>query len=229
VNPRDFSRSPAPTQAPWVFRCAGAEARVHPFWLNTTLRIAFALVLAGAIPAFADEPFTKSLSPQEFSAAGLGKLTPAELAALDALVQGRESGAVAVAKDATAKQVAQTVRVQVQAEDKKEAQKQATAGFMTRMKVMLKPGTEIEYTTLDAAIVPPFDGYEPGSVLTLTNGQRWKIADNDSDYCKAVTTPVPVRIIPGALGSFFMDIQGSGRPRVKFIGNVLSMPAPSGK
>jgi hypothetical protein len=141
-------------------------------------------------------------------------------------VQGRQAGAVAVAKDTTAKQVAQKVRVEVQAEDKKEAQKQA--GFMERMKVMLKPGTEIEYTTLDAAIAPPFKGYEPGSVLTLTNGQRWRVVDNDSDYCKPVMTPVPVHIVPGSMGSFFMSIQGSGRPRVKFIGNVLSMPSPSG-
>jgi len=28
-----------------------------------------------------------------------------------------------------------------------------------------------------------------------------------------------VRIVPGALGGFFMDIEGCGRPRVRFAGN----------
>jgi hypothetical protein len=193
-----------------------------------TTRFAIIVALVCASAARGDDSFTKSLSPQDFAAAGLGKLTPAELASLDALIQGREAGAVAVAKDATATEVARQVRVQVQDEDKKAAQKAASAGFVERMRVMLKPGTEIQYTTLDSAIVPPFDGYEPGSVLTLTNGQRWRVTETDGDACRLSRVPVPVHIIPGALGSFFMEIQGCGRPRVKFVGNVLAVPAPTG-
>jgi hypothetical protein len=189
-----------------------------------TYRLACVLALAFVTPAFADEPFTKTLTPQDFAAAGLGKLTPEELATLDSLVHASQSGAVAVAKDQTAKEVAQTVRVQVQAEDKKAEEKKASTGFFDRFKVTLKPGTEIEYTSLDAAILPPFDGYEKGTVLTLDNGQRWVVTDDSSDYRNPVKKPVPVHIYPGSMGSFFMDIQGSGRARVKFLSSILVMP-----
>jgi len=191
-----------------------------------THRLACVLFLACVSPALADDSFTKSLSPQDFAAAGLGKLTPAELATLDILVHGNQAGAVAVAKDQTAKEVAQTVRVQVQAEDKKESEKKESAGFFERFKVTLKPGTEVQYSTLDAAILLPFDGYEKGTILTLDNGQRWAVTDDSSDYRKPAKKPVHVHIYPGALGSFFMEIEGSGRPRVRFVSNVLSFQAP---
>ncbi len=132
---------------------------------------------------------------------------------------------MAVAKDETTKQVTQVVRQQVKAEDQQQAVKQASAGFLDRMKVLLKPGTEIEYSTLESAIVPPFDGYDPGSVLTLENGQRWKVVDDSSDYRRKVLTPVPVKIVPGSMGSFFMEITGSGRPKVKYVGSMLAIPA----
>lgn len=191
-----------------------------------TIRLTCLLALALVSPVLADDlPFTKGLSPTDFAAAGLGKLTPEELSALDALVHAREAGAVAVAKDETTKQVTQVVRQQVKAEDQQQAVKQASAGFLDRMKVLLKPGTEIEYSTLESAIVPPFDGYDPGSVLTLENGQRWKVVDDSSDYRRKVLTPVPVKIIPGSMGSFFMEITGSGRPKVKYVGSMLAIPA----
>jgi hypothetical protein len=189
-----------------------------------TYRLACVLALAFVTPALAEEPFTKTLTPQDFAAAGLGKLTPEELATLDSLVHASQSGAVAVAKDQTAKEVAQTVRVQVQAEDKKAEEKKASTGFFDRFKVTLKPGTEIEYTSLDAAILPPFDGYEKGTVFTLDNGQRWVVVDDSSDYRNPAKKPVPVHIFPGSMGSFFMDIQGGGRPRVKFLSSILVMP-----
>jgi hypothetical protein len=190
-----------------------------------SFRLACILALAFVTPAFAEASFTKTLSPQDFAAAGLGKLTPEELSALDSLVHARQSGAVAVAKVETAKEVAQTVRVQVQAEDKKEDEKKASAGFFDRFKVTLKPGTEIQYTTLDATIVPPYEGYEKGTILTLDNGQRWAVADDSDDY-HSTSKPVHVHIYPGSMGSFFMEIEGAGRPRVKFVSNVLTFQAP---
>jgi hypothetical protein len=190
-----------------------------------TLRLACILALSCATTALGDDAsFTKSLPPQDFSAAGLDKLTPAELNALDALVHARQAGAVAVAKDETAKEVENTVRVRVQAEDQKSEEKKASAGFIDRMKVMLKPGTEIGYTTLDSTILLPYDGYEVGTVFTLSNGQRWQVLDS-SDYEGAAKEPVPVHIVPGSMGSFFMEIERGGRPRVKFVGNVMVIPA----
>ncbi|HEY5079381.1 MAG TPA: hypothetical protein VII43_06020, partial [Opitutaceae bacterium] len=152
------------------------------------LSLILAVLCAGTLRA--DDSFTKTLSPEDFQAAGLGKLSPDELAKLDALVRGEKAGAVAKAKEETTQvvtaavtekvtatvteKVTATVREQVKAEDKKaEEKKAASASFMQRVKVVLKPGTEIEYSTLDAMLVPPFHGWEKDTIFRLTNGQKW--------------------------------------------------------
>jgi len=204
--------------------------------MNSRLTLICA-ILAGTVVR-GDDSFTKSLTPADFQAAGLAKLTPEELARLDELVRARQSGAVAAAKQETTKAVAaavreettktvtEQVRQQVQAEDHKAAQKQASAGFIDRMKVLLKPGTEIEYTTLDATLATPFYGWRKGTVFTLTNGQRWVVTDDARYWAPAPGKTVHVRIIPGSMGSFFMDIEDGGRPRVKFLGNTAPAQAP---
>jgi hypothetical protein len=193
-------------------------------------RLTLILALACSTAARADDSFTKSLSPEDFQAAGLGKLTPDELARLDALIQGEKTGAVAKAKEETTqvvteqvrKQVTEQVRQQVKAEDFTEAQKKP--GIVDRLKVVLRPGTVVEYTTLDATIAPPFKGWQKGTILTLTNGQRWVVTDGDQYWAPKTYTPVRVHIVPGVLGSFFMEIENGGRPRVKFLDDASASP-----
>jgi hypothetical protein len=184
------------------------------------LTLSFALLSCAA--ARADDSFTGALSPADFQAAGLGKLTPEELARLNQLVRGQQTGAVAKATAETAQKVSTTVRAQVQAEDKK----QQSAGILDRMKVMLKPGTEIEYTTLDSTLVAVQELRfgKDGAVFTLANGQRWVTAVDD-DWPDPKVRTVRVRVVPGSMGSFFLDIEHGGRPRVKFAGNVAPAPA----
>ncbi|HEY1794291.1 MAG TPA: hypothetical protein VGG34_15355 [Opitutaceae bacterium] len=180
-----------------------------------------ALILALAcLPAVrADEPFTKGLSQADFEAAGLGKLTPGELARLDALVGSRQAGAVAKTRDETARVVTEKVKA--------EALRQQSEGIVDRMKVILKPGTRIEYTSLDAEIAPPFREWEKGTVFHLSNGQLWVATDADDVYFgPPIKKPAHVKIIPGSMGSFFIDIEGCGRARVKFLG-MAPVPKPS--
>jgi hypothetical protein len=200
--------------------------------VNTINRVTLALALSVAAAARADDSFTKGLSPSDFAAAGLGKLTPDELAKLDSLVRGQQTGAVKRATEETTKAVAAAVRQEVQAEDRKAAQSQPAApGLVDRMKVLLKPGTQIEYTTLDATLLPPFNGWQRGTVFTLSNGQRWVASDNDEYWAPRTDKPLHVRIVPGMLGSFFMEIENGGRPRVKFLGSSpvpqAAQPAPA--
>jgi len=206
-------------------------------------RLTLILAVACASAAYGQDSFTKSLSPADFQAAGLSKLTPEELAALDALVQGRQTGAVAKAKEETKvettkvvaeqvrqqvtqevrQQVTQEVTQKVKAEDQQAEQKKAAStGFIEKLKVVLKPGTEIEYTAMDAVLLPPFEGWEKGTVFTLTNGQRWVVTDENQYWAPRRQTPVHVRIEPGFVGSFFMEIEKGGRPRVKFLDNVAA-------
>ncbi len=149
----------------------------------------------------ADDSFTKGLTPADFQAAGLGKLTPEELAKLDALVEGKQTGAVVQAKEETAKVVTETVRKQVQEEDKKAEQekkkKEASAGILTRLKVVLKPAPTSSTPRLDAMLAPPFNGWGKGTYLNLTNGQIWVVTDDGHYQTAPITAPVPVRITPG--------------------------------
>jgi hypothetical protein len=185
-------------------------------------RLTLFLALACAAPLWADDSFTKALSPADFQAAGLGKLTPDELSRLDQLVRGQQTGAVAKAKEETAKSVSLLVRAQVQAEDLKKE----SAGILEKVKVMLKPGTEVVYTTLDSAIVAihEIDFGKGGAVFTLANGQRWMTSEDD-DWPSTKSGPVRARVVPGSMGSFFLDIEHGGRPRVRFVGNVAPAQA----
>jgi hypothetical protein len=185
-------------------------------------RLTLSLALLSCAAARADDSFTGALSPADFQAAGLDKLTPEELARLNQLVRGQQTGAVAKATAETTQKVSSTVRAQVQAEDKK----QQSAGFVGRLKVILKPGTEIEYTTLDSTLVAVRElkfGKE-GAVFVLANGQRWVTAEDDN-WPDPKARTVHVRLVPGSMGSFFLDIEHGGRPRVKFAGSEAPAPA----
>jgi hypothetical protein len=232
-------------------------------------RIAPLLFLVAALLAptvvRADGSFSQGLTPDQFQAAGLGKLTPDELARLDALVAARVSGQVqakvqeqvtvvkeevkAQAREEAKAEVAATVQAQVQAqvdaqvkakvaaEVKAHDDAQAKAAVEARAStgstilgrieaVILKPGTHIEYTTLESAIRPGFHGWHKGTVLTLVNGQRWQVTDDGQYVCPHVYAPVKVKVVPGSFGSFFMEIDGGGSPTVKFIDDAPMVSHP---
>jgi hypothetical protein len=188
-----------------------------------------ALVLSALLVASAraDDSFTQSLSPDDFKAAGLDKLTPEELAKLDKLVHGEKAGAAAKATEETTKVVTEEVRQQVQAEDRSAAQKAAAStSIMEKLSVVLRPGTRVEYSTLDAVLVGRSRAWRKGTVFTLTNGQQWVVSDEGSDWESPTDKPIHVRIVPASMGSFFMEIEGGGRPRVKFLRNLSEPAAP---
>lgn len=214
-----------------------------------------ARVLAlGASLAGAEAPFSQAVSPPDFAAAGLSKLSPEELARLDALVRAYGSGALEAAKrEAAAASVARTeaerrareaeaLATRAEADAKSAAARASTAeadakravahasatdadgrkslSLLGRAKVLLTPGTEIEYSTVESRIVGDFRGWERGTVFTLENGQRWRVESSDSYVSPSVHAPA-VKITPGMLGSFFLNVEGV-RPRAKvaIIGTV---------
>lgn len=182
----------------------------------------------------AEERFSKSVPAAEFSAAGLSKLSPEELARLDALVRDYKSGALeaarreaAVAADArakaevAAKRAEATARSEADRAERAEAKarvadaadKKSDASLLTRAKVLLTPGTQIEYTTVDAKLVGEFRGWQPRMVFTLDNGQRWQVISADS-YVVSIEQAPKVKIVPGVLGTFWMHVEGH-RQRAK--------------
>lgn len=156
----------------------------------------------------AEEVFTKAVAKGDFTAAGLGKLSPEELARLDGLVRDYQSGALAAAEarvfaEARRAEGAKVVRAQSEAGGEKKTER----GLLARAKVLLVPGTEIAYATVESRIAGNFTGWDGRAVLTLENGQRWQIA-NGGNYS---TPPLPspqVKIAPASLGGFWMTIEG---------------------
>src|ERR1700722_2674497 len=85
-----------------LYRCAWGAARVDRPCRTMISRLTISIALLSCAAARADDSFTGALSPADFQAAGLGKLTPDEIARLNQLVRGQQTGAVAKATAETA-------------------------------------------------------------------------------------------------------------------------------
>ena len=206
-------------------------------------RLVLAVCCAVGLAGRAAESFIQTVPPAEFNAAGLDKLTPAELTRLDALVQRYRAGELEAARrtaaaEAEAKAVEQVRAAKAEAEARATAQVQAAkaetatanaqktaqardakgggiAGFFSR--VILPAGTEVEYEKAETEIVGVFAGYTPGTVFVLANGQRWRVVSGTY-----VTGPMPevrkVTIEPGLMGSFYLRFEGVGvQPKVSLV------------
>jgi hypothetical protein len=163
----------------------------------------------------AQDTFSTAVRPEEFAAAGLAKLSPAERARLDALVEAYKTGALAavrreaetaaVARVAAEARAAKAERAVEEAKAEAKQMKKAEAGFLAKAKVMLTPGTEVEYLAVESRIKGAFTGWEGRAIFTLENGQRWQLANADSYYTPTMDGP-KVMITPAALGGFWMSI-----------------------
>jgi hypothetical protein len=155
--------------------------------------LVLALGAALALPA-AEPGFSGSLTPEDFAAAGLGKLSPEERARLDALIAAggsrRPAAKESPAGIATAVAPAPPSRVVAPT---------ATA--------RLPIGTRVEFVGEDSEIEGVFRGFSVGTVFRLKNGSAWRVVGNSYD-----TGPDPavkkVRIQPGSLGSTFLIFEG---------------------
>lgn len=168
------------------------------------MRLAFLCVCLAAalgVARAAQPPFSASLSPEDFAAAGLGKLTPAERAHLDALVRGQRPAAPPAA-------------VVAAAGDQPAAS--ASSSLLGRAKVLLTPGTQVEYATVEGRLAGTFTGWEGRAIFTLKDGQRWQIANPGSSYFGPPLVEPAVRLTPAPLGTFWLQIEGVGQ-RVKVV------------
>jgi hypothetical protein len=74
------------------------------------------------------------------------------------------------------------------------------------------PAQEID--AVQSRILGLFEGWDPGQVLLLENGQRWRIADGSSATLRLRDPKVTVR--RAALGTFRIEFEGSNQTaRVK--------------
>jgi len=197
------------------------------------------LFIATAPLGWADEPgFSQAISPEDFKAAGLERLTPEERKHLDEMVAAYKKGLITAAQQtaeeaAKARQLAEaeakaakeealaakaeTKAVKAEAGDTKGSNQ----GFFAKAKVKIVPGTKIEYAEITSNIRGTFEGWGDRTIFSLENGQRWQVANSGERYFTPSVQNIPVAIRPAALGGFWMYFpsQGDIRVRVKLLGS----------
>lgn len=141
-------------------------------------RIGVVVLLLGVLAsAPAQERFTDRLSEEERKAMGLDRLSPEQVAALNALVQrDRQQGVAQVREQAKAE-----LREEVKAQVKAEVRQQAKAEARTE----LQQAREAETRVL-SRIAGKYSGWDGATQFKLENGQVWRQAEPGVFYTKPV-------------------------------------------
>ena len=128
----------------------------------------------------------KVLSPEQYEAAGLNKLSPEERAKLDDYLRGYVTGA--------------TQRV---------AEKAAAHAVDTAVKERKVEPPQL----IETSIVGRVDGWKPDKIFILANGQHWKVIDHGNRYFPPLDNPAVFLVKEGFFG-YKMAIAGGGVVRV---------------
>ncbi len=145
------------------------------------MRICLAVLFVMAAFAVQAQSFSsleERMSAQEFRAAGLDKLTPEELAALNAWLQNRTAG---TAPSAYARPAAEEDRI----------------GFRDTY----------DGTGVVSRIAGEFTGWDGKTKFTLENGQVWEQAESSSLKGVRLDSPA-VTIEPAFMGSWLLKVEG---------------------
>lgn len=144
------------------------------------------------------------MSPAEFHAAGLDKLSDKELAALNAwLNHSTQAQSQAVQQAQADAQQARTEAAQAKAQA-------ATAHEEGRQEVITKNRGFFDFGSsepIESTIAGEFAGFGKGRTWTLANGQVWQQVDGATLAGVRKSNP-DVSIRPGVLGAWYMKIKG---------------------
>jgi hypothetical protein len=186
-------------------------------------------LLAGLVAMLGAQDFTQTVTPAERAAAGLDKLSPAELAQLKALVERYKTGEVAVVQQQAQAQVAVHEAKAAEAQQKAaaaEAKAKAAEGshtdpkkgpswlaaLITLEKTAKSPESNEEFRTRLKGKLESFSGKRS---FTLENGQVWQMVDATSWSGPDYDNP-EVNIKPGVFGVFWLRVpEASLRVKVK--------------
>jgi hypothetical protein len=75
------------------------------------------------------------------------------------------------------------------------------------LRPVAKKQKEIEPGSIRSTVVGRFDGWAPGTIFTLANGQVWKVTD-DTDAVLPIMQNPHVEITRGLIGAYFLQVEG---------------------
>lgn len=166
-------------------------------------RLAFALALGlAAGTALAQRTFEgdlqQAMTPAQFQAAGLDKLSPAELAALNDWLHGK------VAEE-TRKATAEATVALAQAREE------------GRQEVIVKNRGFFDFGSkepIESTIAGAFGGFGKGRHYVLANGQEWE--QTDAMQLSGRKQDPKVKIKPGVAGVWYLQVEGyNAQPKVR--------------
>lgn len=150
--------------------------------LTTTLLLAPAFAVHAQRVVEGD--LQQQMSSAEFKAAGLEKLSPEELAALNAWLQGKVRNATATALE--------------------QAREEGRREVIVKNRGFFDFGSS---EPIKATLVGEFSGFGKGRQYTLDNGQVWE--QTDDARAAGVRKQAPaVQITPGLMGVWYLQIDG---------------------
>jgi len=75
------------------------------------------------------------------------------------------------------------------------------------LRPVVKKQKDVEPASIRTSVVGRFDGWAPGTIFTLANGQVWKVTD-DTDAVLPIMQNPNVEITRGLLGAYFLQVEG---------------------
>ena len=130
----------------------------------------------------------EQMTGREFAAAGLDKLTPGELEALNEWIRSHSLGTLATAKT----------------ESSESKPRSTVAGGDLRG---LPSDDGEDESPIRSAIVGDFNGWDGQTIFKLENGMIWVQDDRDKFYVREIENPVAV-IERGMFGTWHLHIEG---------------------
>lgn len=173
-------------------------------WTALCLAVALAGVAAGACAQAADGArIREQMSAAEFAAAGLDKLTPAELAALDAWLARRQAATAATAAPAAAATLdaaeVERIREQGREEGRREVKEESRGFFAFDSDEPIKSN-----------VVGEFRGFAQGQRFTLANGQVWEQVEPARLDVRRSDPAVTIK--PGMFNTWLLRVDGYNTP-----------------
>lgn len=158
--------------------------------MRSSILLVFTLLFGCALPAFAQSPaaqppIEQAMTPEQFKAAGLDKLSADELANLNTWLNRTITTETARAAEQAA----------VQATEKVETENRGFFHFGSS-------------EPIEGRIAGQFNGFRKGNTYTLDNGQQWRQTDTASLAGVRVENPA-VKITPSLIGNtWYLRIDG---------------------
>ena len=147
------------------------------------------LALTLSLPVLGDDGFSsleEQMTGKEYTAAGLDKLTPEELAALNEWIRGRSLATL---------------------DQPKAGAYAATAGADGDERGFGNKSDDTERTKIQSRLIGSFNGWDGKTIFKLENGMIWEQDDKDKFYIREIQNP-EVTIKPGLFGSWHLSVEG---------------------